>query len=81
MKIVRIETRQIIDWIDRMTYRHGHVVFTKDGRWYDWGQALCVEQYGPDPKGWPDFPTTEDVQRAKDWENGKVPEWVGGYEK
>ena len=68
----------VIRWITRMTRRHGRVVYEK-GRhnWWDWGQALCREQYGKD---WndivPDEPTDEDRRRAWDWESGDVPDWV-----
>ncbi len=43
-------TEAVIDWIGRMTARFGPSVFDHElGRQWDWGQALCREQYGP---GW-----------------------------
>lgn len=73
------ETRYVLDWIGRMAHRWGGTVFdrTDATKKYDWGQALCREQYGP---GWNDVvgedPTPEDVERAKVWEEGDWPEWA-----
>jgi len=71
-------TQYVIDWIGRMTKKHGAVVYEKERYiWWDWGQALCREQYGED---WnaavPANPTFEDVVRASAWEKGDFPEWV-----
>ena len=67
----------VIDWIERMMERYGPFVWGKDGRWYDWGQALARERYG---ENWmetvPDAPSWEDVERAKRWEAGEFPDWV-----
>lgn len=46
------------------------------GRIWDWGQALCVEQYGDDPDTWPNEPTDDDVDRADRWRAGEWPEWA-----
>lgn len=67
--------RRIIEWIDRMASTHGGVV-CGHGRQWDWGQALCVEQYGLDFAAWPENPTRADVERAMRWEAGEWPEWV-----
>ena len=71
-------TQYVIDWMGRMTRKHGGVVYEKErGMWWDWGQALCREQYGED---WNDIvppdPTIDDVGRASDWEKGDFPDWV-----
>ncbi len=71
-------TEAVIDWIGRMTARFGPSVFDHDlGRQWDWGQALCREQYGP---GWttlaPTEPTLESVRIAADWEAGRWPTWA-----
>ena len=67
-----------IAWIERMTKKLGATVYEKDrGMWWDWGQALCRECYG---KEWNDLhletPTWDNIQRALEWEKGKVPGWV-----
>ncbi|MGA2159879.1 MAG: hypothetical protein ABSG90_11760 [Dehalococcoidia bacterium] len=70
-------TNWVIDWIMRMGRKHGGTVHGKDGKSYDWGQALARECYGPEwIKLVPDDPTSSDVDRAKAWEEGKWPEWV-----
>ena len=61
-----------------MTHNYGSTVYEKDRhQWWDWGQAIAREQYGVD---WNDIvppePTLEDIQRAKEWEQGDFPEWV-----
>lgn len=45
---------------------------------YDWGQALCREQYGImwNYMELPECPTQKDVDRAKRWEEGEIPSWV-----
>ena len=73
--------RAIIAWIDRMAAAHGGIVRGHDGRRWDWGQALCVEQYGTIRNSlgylmWPESPSAADVDRAKRWEAGEWPEWV-----
>lgn len=66
----------ICDWIDTMTKEFGSVVYGH-GRTWDWGQALCVEQYGLDDKAWPDSPSRDDVDKAIAWEEGEDwPKWV-----
>ena len=73
------ETRFVIDWCGRMAMRFGGPVYdtSQPSKLFDWGQALCRECYGID---WndnvPDDPTSEDVERAKDWEAGDWPEWA-----
>lgn len=71
-------TEFVIEWIERMQKKHGSVVYEKNRyQWWDWGQALCREQYG---ENWndvvPSDPTWDDVRRAKEWENGDIPKWV-----
>lgn len=73
---LRQRTRAIIGWVDRMTAAHGGIVHGRDGRQWDWGQALCVEQYGLDYTAWPESPSGADVHRALRWEAGEWPEWV-----
>ena len=72
-------------WVRRMGAACGGSVFPKRGYaasrtayhfGYDWGQALCREQYGVDNSLWPDEPTDEDVARAKAWEEGDWPKWA-----
>lgn len=68
-------------WIGRMAKKYGDVVYEKNGEILDWGQALCRECYGPD---WNnkiieldiDSPSCEDIERAKKWEKGEIPDWV-----
>ncbi|MEM3452120.1 MAG: hypothetical protein QW835_00640 [Candidatus Hadarchaeum sp.] len=71
------ETVAVIKWIRRMASKYGGIVYGKDGKTYDWGQALMRECYGPD---WCylnlDKPTLQDVSRALAWENGEWPEWA-----
>jgi hypothetical protein len=69
-------TEYICDWVRRMALTYGGIVKGEDGKTYDWGQALCREQYGDDPKDWPDIPSYLDLLRAKKWEGGEWPEWV-----
>jgi len=76
----RARVRWVLDWTSRMAQRHGGTVYEKDGRKWDWGQALVRECYGSD---WnekyseiPDSPTWEDIARARQWEKGDIPEWV-----
>ena len=70
-------SRFVVDWCYRMAVQYGGTVYDKDGKWYDWGQALMREQYG---KEWYKLnlidPTHDDVERAKEWELGKIPSWV-----
>ena len=67
----------VIKWIGRMARKYGATVWDKDGRWWDWGQALCREQYGREwMKTVPDEPTDDDVLRAFQWEKKNIPSWV-----
>lgn len=67
----------VLAWLDRMTDKYGATVYEKNGKTWDWGQALCRECYGED---WndvvPETPAWNDIGRAKEWENGDIPEWV-----
>ena len=78
--MIHPETYLVLRWIDRMTVRYGHGVWAENGKFYDWGQSLCVEMYGYDHENWPDYPTSEDVERALEWENGDIPSWVDRYD-
>jgi len=80
-----LNTTWVSAWINRMTKAHGgrvrvHDYYEAPGTvrtfGYDWGQALCREQYGADPSAWPADPTVEDVARARKWEKGDWPEWA-----
>ncbi len=72
--------RWVIDWTSRMAKRYGGTVYDKNGQRWDWGQALCRECYGED---WNneierldiETPSLEDIDRAKRWEAGELPEW------
>jgi len=69
--------RWILDWIGRMAAKHGGTVYEKDDGCWDLGQALCRECYGKD---WmsvvPETPSWDDIHRAQEWEQGKIPDWV-----
>jgi len=72
---------EVFEWVKRMSNEHGPTVRSKDGTTFDWGQALCREQFG---SNWQKHmtlhniaaPTKQDLERAKRWENGEVPDWV-----
>ncbi len=67
-------------WTSRMAAKYGGTCYEKNGKTWDWGQALCRECYGPD---WMkeierleiETPTWENLGRAKRWEEGDLPEW------
>jgi len=67
----------VLDWTVRMARKLGGTVYEKNGKTWDWGQALCRECYGND---WmnqvPETPTWDDIARAQRWENGETPNWV-----
>lgn len=67
----------VIDWVNRMACKYGGTVHDNKGNRYDWGQALARESYGPN---WaelvPDSPTYRDITIAKQWEHGRVVDWV-----
>jgi len=70
----------VLDWTDRMARRYGGTVYDKKGLRWDWGQALCRECYGEDWNNEIDrlniqTPSLEDIDRAKRWEEGELPEW------
>jgi len=76
VKEMSANTYHISAWIDWMAADFGGTVYGK-GRVWDWGQALCVEQYGDDPNTWPSEPTNTDVERADRWRfRGEWPLWV-----
>jgi hypothetical protein len=75
----------VLDWISRMTDKFGGTCREKEtsetvGKSWDWGQALCRLCYGED---WNNYiseqnietPSWEDIEKAKEWEAGKNPEW------
>ena len=72
----------VLEWVNRMTKQYGDTVFDKvNNENLDWGQALCRESYG---ESWATFmtqnhiemPGSDEVQKAKEWEAGKIPDWV-----
>ena len=77
----------IIDWVTRMAWKYGGSVYEKDGKEWDWGQALCRETYG---KNWmtdEEFNKNEEIppeepapkrflEDAIKWEKGIHPDWV-----
>jgi len=69
--------RWVLYWTERMTKKYGGTVYEKNGKRWDWGQALARECYGED---WmsvvPETPTWEDIARADRWEKGEIPEWA-----
>jgi len=77
----KIVILDIFEWVKRMTEQNGSVVYAKDGEKLDWGQALCREQFGTDWKHYMmenniSIPTKVDLERALEWENGNIPDWV-----
>ena len=75
---MNINTRYVIAWCGRMATKYGGSVYEKDRHYpWDWGQALCREQYGEDWNNLvPNDPSTEDALRASLWEKGEWPVWV-----
>jgi len=68
----------VINWIFRMTQKYGATVLDKNGKTWDWGQALCRECYGEDwndNPNLPDTPSWEDVSKAKRCEE-KLWDWI-----
>jgi len=67
----------VLDWTSRMAKKYGGTVYEKNGKTWDWGQALARECYGED---WNDIvsdtPSWDDIAHAKKWEEGEIPEWV-----
>ena len=70
-------TNMILTWTDRMAHAYGGTVYERYGKAWDWGQAICREQYGPH---WSALNlqenTDEDVERALAWEQGDWPKWA-----
>ena len=71
-------TNFIIGWIKRMSKKFGGVVVEKNGKRWDWGQALCRERYGENwiEENLPNEPDNEAVLIAQNWERGEIPDWV-----
>lgn len=73
----RKRVRWVLDWTSRMARKHGGTVYEKNGKRWDWGQALCRECYG---EGWndivPETPSWDDIARADRWEKEDIPDWV-----
>jgi hypothetical protein len=72
---------EIFEWVKRMTEKHGPTVRCKTGKTYDWGQALCREQFGELWRNYMLFnnisiPTRKDLERAIEWEEGNIPDWL-----
>lgn len=60
-----------------MAKKYDGTVREKNGKTWDWGQALARECYGPDWNSLvPETPTWNDIEKAKKWENGEIPDWV-----
>lgn len=74
----------IFEFIDKMVKKYDGVVYAKDGKRYDWGQALCRARYGENWKNDPEYlqenessePFPETINLAKEWLKGNVPDWV-----
>lgn len=80
----RTVVHYVLEWAKRMGEANGRVVVDVSGMKYDWGQALCREQFGPD---WINYmrtqniivPDEDDLERALEWEQGVKPDWVSEY--
>jgi hypothetical protein len=77
----------LINWVNKMALKYGGTVYEKDGKQWDWGQALCRETYGRDWMNSEEFNANEEippeepaperfVSDAQKWEKGIHPEWV-----
>jgi len=76
----------IVDWIDRMMeIKNASVVIEKNGKEWDWGQAIARDTLG---LKWNSSPEIDDpeletlelaIKKAKEWEKGNEPTWVEGY--
>ena len=77
----------LIDWTGVMARKHGGIVRDKNGKLWDWGQALCREMHGEDWTNDPDFiafsaipeeqPVPDEVlKRARAWKAGEWPDWA-----
>lgn len=75
-------SRFVCNWINRMAGRFGGTVVERGtGKTWDWGQALCREQFGPN---WVDElrrrhledADETSVEIARRWEGGEWPAWV-----
>ena len=77
----KLVVMEIFEWVKRMSEKHGPTIHSTNGEEYDWGQALCREQFGAN---WQQYmvehnismPTRKDLERAIEWEEGNVPDWV-----
>lgn len=73
----RIRVNWVLEWTVRMAKRYGGTVYEKNGKTWDWGQALARECYGEDWNNLvPETPSWEDIANARAWELGKIPDWV-----
>lgn len=82
------ETALIMAWIDYMQATYGPTCYPlpADGisgkrlhLGYDWGQALCHQQFGPawnDEAGRDDLPNEESWRLALAWAEGEWPAWA-----
>ncbi len=78
----------LADWTGRMAEKHGGTVYDKNGKTWDWGQALCREMHGAEWMTDPDYlaineiPATEPapkevVDTARRWLDGEIrPDWI-----
>ena len=72
---------EVLEWVKRMRTKNGPIVRAKDGEEFDWGQALCREQFGVEWKKYMCIhdiaaPTKNDLDRAIRWEKGEIPDWI-----
>ena len=79
---------QIECYLDKITDTIGHEIYdTRCGKWWDVGQAVCAEAYGPDWQNHPIFikwngkdddepPEPRFVKCAAQMAKGHVPEWT-----
>ena len=71
----------VLEWAKRMSQKYGDIVLDHNNKQYDWGQALCRERFGIN---WESYmrnhniaiPTQDDLDRALEWEDGNIPDWV-----
>jgi len=73
--------RDIMEWVNRMTQKHGVCLYDELGTKYNWGTALCKELYGDN---WQEYmkkngiacPNADAVAMAEVWESGELPSWI-----
>ena len=69
-----------LDWIYKMADKYGGICYEKNGKSWDWGQALCRLCYGAD---WQNYivkndittPSWDDLEKGQRWFEGETPEW------